>query len=114
VTIVTPVKDSSITSDMVAVSGKTKKNSKVAFTLNGKDMGTSITDESGLFTKTLSGATQEKNLLQVNLLDGSNAIIAKSEEIIFSRATSTAGYYNIVITPSTTVDISTPLMILVE
>jgi hypothetical protein len=114
VTIVTPVKDSSITSDMVAVSGKTKKNSKVAFILNGKDMGTAITDESGLFTKTLSGATQDKNLLQVNLLDGSNAIIAKSEEIIFSRATSSAGYYNIVITPGTTVDTSTPLTILVE
>ncbi len=114
VMIVTPVKDSSITTTMVAVSGKTKKNSKVAFILNGKDMGTSITDESGLFTKTLSGATQDKNLLQVNLLDGSNAIVAKSEEIIFSRATSTAGFYNIVITPSTTVDISSPLTILVE
>ena len=114
VTIVTPVKDSTITTDMVAVSGKTKKNSKVAFTLNGKDMGTAITDESGLFTKTLSGATQDKNLLQVNLLDGSNAIVAKSEDIIFSRATSTAGYYNIVITPGTTVDISTPLTIFVE
>jgi hypothetical protein len=114
VTIVTPVKDSSITSDMIAVSGKTKKNSKVSFVLNGKDMGTAITDESGLFTKTLSGATQDKNLLQVNLLDGSNAIIAKSEEIIFSRATSTAGFYNIVVTPSTTVDVSTPITILVE
>lgn len=110
----TPIKDSSITTDMVAVSGKTKKNSKIAFTLNGKDMGTAITDESGLFTKTLSGATQDKNLLQVNLLDGSNAVIAKSEEIIFSRATSTAGFYNIVITPGTTVDTSTPLTLLVE
>jgi hypothetical protein len=114
VTIVTPVKDSSVTSDMVAVSGKSKKNSKVSFVLNGKDMGTAITDESGLFTKTLSGATQDKNLLQVNLLDGANAIVAKSEEIIFSRATSSAGFYNIVITPSTTVDISTPMTILVE
>ena len=37
VTIVTPVKDSQITTDVIAVSGKTKKNSKVSFLLNGKD-----------------------------------------------------------------------------
>lgn len=37
VTIVTPVKDSKITTDMIAVSGQTKKNSKVSFLLNGKD-----------------------------------------------------------------------------
>jgi hypothetical protein len=114
VTIVTPVKDSRITSDIVAVSGKTKKNSKVVFILNGKELGTSITDDSGLFTKTLSGASQDKNLLQVNLLDGTNAVIAKSEEVIFERAKDTTGFYNIVIKPSTTVETSSGISILVE
>lgn len=54
--------------------------------LNGKDAGSAITEDSGLFSKTLSGVTQDKNLLQVNLLDGSNSVIAQSEEIVFERA----------------------------
>lgn len=99
---------------MIAVSGKTKQNSKVSFILNGKDLGTAISDADGLFTKTLSGITQEKSLLQVNLLDGTNAIIGQSEEIVFSRAPIATGFSNLVITPGTTVDISTPITLLVE
>lgn len=114
VTIVTPIKDSKITSDIIAVSGKTKKNSKVALLLNWQDMGTAITDDEGLFTKTLSGVTQEKNLLQVNLLDGTNTVIASSEEILFERAVSTTGFYNLVVTPGTTVDTSSEISFLVE
>lgn len=114
VTIVTPVKDSKITTDMVTVSGQTKKNSKVVFILNGKEEGTAITEDSGLFSKTLSWVTQEKNLLQVQLLDGSNAVIAQSEEIVFERATDTTGFYNLVMSPSDTLKASTTLSILVE
>jgi hypothetical protein len=114
VTIVTPVKDSQITTDVIAVSGKTKKNSKVSFLLNGKDEWTAVTDDSGLFTKTLSGITQDKNLLQVSLLDGANAVIAKSDEILFERAASTTGFYNLVITPSNTLEVSSKMSVLVE
>ncbi|MFZ2255756.1 MAG: hypothetical protein WAW59_02560 [Patescibacteria group bacterium] len=77
-------------------------------------MGTAITDDEGLFTKTLSGVTQEKNLLQVNLLDGTNTVIASSEEILFERAVSTTGFYNLVVTPGTTVDTSSEISFLVE
>lgn len=99
---------------MIAVSGKTKQNSKVSFLLNGKDVGTALSDGDGLFTKTLSGITQDKSLLQVNLLDGSNVIVSQSEEIVFSRAAITNGFSNLVVTPGTTVDASTSIGLLVE
>jgi hypothetical protein len=37
VTVVTPANNTQITEDMVVVSGKTKKNSKVVILLNGQD-----------------------------------------------------------------------------
>lgn len=114
VTIVSPVKDSKVTTDVVAVSGQTKKNSKVTFWLNGKEVGDAITSEDGLFTKTLTDITQEKNLLQVQLLDGNNSVIAKSEEIVFEKAKDATGFYNLVVTPGTTLDTSTKMSLLVE
>lgn len=45
VTVVTPVSNSKIIDDMVVVSGKTKKNSKVSILLNGQDKGTAISDD---------------------------------------------------------------------
>ncbi len=114
ITIVTPVKDSQVISDIIAVSGKTKKNSKVIVTLNGKDVADTITDDSWLFTKTISWATQDKNLLQVRLIDGNNSVVAKSDDVIFGRTKATTGFYNIVIHPGTTVETSTGMSILVE
>ena len=45
VILTTPIKNSRIISDMVVVAGKTRKNSKVVYMLNGKDVGTNISDE---------------------------------------------------------------------
>lgn len=114
ITVVTPANNTKIVEDSIVVSGKTKKNSKVSILLNGQDKGNAISDDWGLFTKTLSGITQEKNILQVHLLDGTNAKIAQSEEIVFDRATSTQWFYNIRITPGTTVEASSQIQVSVE
>lgn len=114
VTVVTPVQGSKITENMVVVSWKTKKNSKVSILLNGQDKGTAISDDTWLFTKTLSDISQEKNILQVQLLDGTNNILAKSPDIVFDKVVETQGFYNIIITPGTTVEASSQINILVE
>jgi len=114
VIVVTPVQNSKIATSTVVVSGKTRKNSTVSFVLNGKDAWTAIVNDEWLFTKTLSGISQEKNLLRVSLLDGANAVIAQSEEILFDRVQEATGFYNIVVTPGTTVETSAPISILVE
>ncbi len=67
--IVSPAKNSKITSDVVIVSGKTRKNSKVSLSVNGKDMGAVLSDESGVFTKSISGITQDSNILSASLID---------------------------------------------
>lgn len=114
VVVVTPAQNTKITSDNLAVSGKTKKNSKVSIILNGKEEGTSISDENGLFTKTISSPLQEKNILKVNLLDGSNVVIASSDDVAFEKTATSVGFSNFVINPSTVVETSTSLSILLE
>lgn len=114
VTVVTPVKDSKVASDFVAVSGQTKKNSKVVYLLNGANAGSSITDDTGLFTKTLTGITQESNILRVQVLDGTDAIIGQSDDVSFGRAMDTAGVYNLVITPGSTVNPGSPINFMAE
>ena len=54
VTIISPTKDSKVTNEIVVVSGKSRKNSKLMITLNGQDMGSVLSDESGVFTKSLT------------------------------------------------------------
>lgn len=38
VTIISPAKDSKVTNEVVVISGKSRKNSKLNISLNGKDM----------------------------------------------------------------------------
>ena len=45
VTVITPENNSKITNDSVIVSGKTRKNSKVVISLNGKEVGNVLSDE---------------------------------------------------------------------
>jgi hypothetical protein len=54
VTLITPQNNTQITSDLVMISGKTRKNSKVILNIDGKESGNTMTDENGLFTKSLS------------------------------------------------------------
>lgn len=54
VTIITPENNTKIAADMLMVSGKTRKNSKITLLLNGQDAGTVVSDDSGIFTKNLT------------------------------------------------------------
>lgn len=110
--IITPENNSSITSDTVTVSGKTKKNSKVNITLNGTLAGTVLSNESGVFTKTLSNLTQKSNILDVAALDGTNTTIASAQSK-FELAGNTPNFLGLTINPTVT-EVSTPVNLLVE
>ncbi len=114
VAIITPENDTKITGDMLMVSGKTRKNSKITLMLNGQDAGTVVSDDSGIFTKNLTGLNQENNILVANLIDGTNTTIASSPEIRFGRVVTTASIYGVVISPSATVESSSPIEIVVD
>lgn len=114
VTIITPENGTKILGDMVMLSGKTRKNSKISIILNGQNVGSVISDNNGLFTKNVTGITQDTNLMVVKLLDGSNMPIATSPEVKFGKASSAIGTYGLVISPSSTVEVSSPISITVE
>jgi hypothetical protein len=114
VTIITPENDTKITDDMVMVSGKTRKNSKITLMLNGQDVGTIVSDDTGIFTKNLTGLTQENNILIANLIDGTSTTVASSPEIRFGRVLASASIYGLSISPSATVESSSPIDIVVD
>ncbi len=99
VTIISPGNETKITDEILVVSGKSRKNSKLNFTLNGQDVGSVLSDESGVFTKSLTGITQASNLLSVTLVDGAANIIGKSPDITFEKVSSGPAFYNVVVTP---------------
>ncbi len=114
VTIITPENGTKITGDMVMVSGKTRKNSKITLSLNGQDSGTVVSDDSGIFTKNITGLTQEENILMANLTDGTSTIIASSPEIRFGRVLASASTYGVTISPASTVEASSPIEITID
>jgi hypothetical protein len=115
ITIITPETGTKITADMVVVSGKTRKNSKVNIKLNGQDMGSpALSDDIGIFTKNISGITQESNILVAELIDGTNTVVAKSAEVKFGKVTTTTSTYGLTIMPSSTVEASSPIEITVD
>ncbi len=114
VTIITPENDTKIAADMLMVSGKTRKNSKITLLLNGQDAGTVVSDDSGIFTKNLTWLTQEANILVANLIDGTSTIIASSPEIRFGRILAAATTYGVTILPATTLEMSAPLEIIID
>jgi hypothetical protein len=114
VTIITPETGTKITADVVLVSGKARKNSKVQFTLNGQDAGTAVTDDLGVFTKSLSNITQKSNILSVGLVDAANTVLAKSSDISFEKVIATSNFYNLVMSPSNIVEVSAPVTLTVE
>ena len=115
ITIITPETGTKITADMVVVSGKTRKNSKVNIKLNGQDMGSpALSDDIWIFTKNISGITQESNILVAELIDGTNTVVAKSAEVKFGKVTSTSSTYGLTIMPSSTVEASSPIEITID
>ena len=113
VTITVPERSSTVTTDTIMVSGKTKKNSNVTIKFNGKDSGTAKTDETGIYTYKLSGITQQSNLLVVSVLDGNNNIIGTAETQ-FGYAGRMPTYFNTSIKPGLEVTTGTGIVITVD
>lgn len=114
VVVITPAADSKITNDVVVVSGKSRKNSKLTITLNGADMGSVLSDESGVFTKSLTGITQASNILSITLVDGAGAVIGKSADITFEKISGGPEYFNTTVAPSTSVESWDEITFMVE
>ncbi len=114
VTITTPWKDTKIVGDMVTVSGNTRKNSKLNIKLNGKDIGPVVSDDTGLFYKTITWLSQESNTVIADLVDGAGTVIASSTEVKFTRATDSAATYGVMISPAATVEVSSPITITID
>lgn len=114
VTIISPTKDAKIVDSKVTVSGTARKNSKILLSLNGSDVGTVVTDDSGTFSKEITEINQENNLLKASLLDADNKVIWTSEEIKFSKTTENSSIYGVTISPATEVEVSKEITITVE
>lgn len=112
--ILTPVADGKVTTSTVLVSGTARKNSKIALELNGQKVGNVVSDASGLFTYELQNITQENNILKASLIDASDAVIATSPEIKFSKTTENSSVYGISIVPGTTVESGTGITINID
>ncbi len=113
ITIITPENNSSITTDTLTISGKTKKNSRVILKLNGTEVATLPSDDSGIFTKTLGNITQTSNILTAEIIDGNNKTIGSTESR-FTVMESGPKYYSASISPSNSVDAGSPISITIE
>lgn len=114
ITILTPTADSKIATDVVLVSGTARKNSKISLELNGQSAGTVVSDNDGLFTKEITGISQENNILKASLLDASDVVLATSPEVKFAKSTETTSVYGLSITPGTTVESSTGITLTID
>lgn len=114
ISLITPENNSQIPSDTIMVSGTTRKNSKVSLSLNGKTAGTVVSDDSGLFTKELTGVDQENNILTASLLDASDTAIATSSEVRFTKIVATWSIYGLTISPATSVTAGSNMTLTIE
>lgn len=113
ITITTPEKWSSITSDNVDVSGNTKKNSKVILKLNGTEVATLVSNDVGIFTKNLPNITQTTNILSASVLDGNNTVIGTTETS-FGMMSWQPKFYNISVLPSLDVETGTGIVFTID
>lgn len=111
VTITSPDNNSEIPSDTVNVTGTAKKNSKIQIFLNGKQVGDSQTSEDGKFIYALKKIDQQQNVLQVKLLDGTDAVSGESDKVSFSTSTGGPVFNSITIKEGKKVAIGTLLNI---
>lgn len=112
--ILTPSADSKITGNTLVISGKARKNSKISLSLNGQDIGTVVSDNDGLFTKEVSNISQENNILKASLMDASNAVIASSPDVKFSKSNESSSIYGLSILPGTSVAASTGITLTID
>lgn len=114
VTIISPTKDAKIIDSKVIISGTARKNSKLSINLNGSDAGNVVTDDSGTFSKEITGINQENNIVKVSLLDADNNVIGTSEEVKFFKTSESSSIYNLTILPSNEVETSASVTLTVE
>ena len=114
VNIITPANDTKITGSVITVSGKSRKNSKILLSLNGKDIGTVTSDDTGLFTKEITDISQENNILKASLLDASDNTLGTSPEVRFIRSNESSSIYGLVISPNNSVEPSTDITLTVD
>ncbi len=113
--IVTPDNGTQISGSMITVSGKTRKNSKVIVKLNWQQVWTAeVSDADGVFVKNITDITQESNIVIAQLIDSSNAVLATSPEVKFTHIASSSNIYGVTINPSSTVESSSPIEIVVD
>jgi hypothetical protein len=113
VTISFPEKGTSVTTDTITMSGKSRKNSKVVIKLNGKELGSTQTDEVGTFTYKLTGINQQSNILSAAVYDGSNVVIGTGETT-FSYASGGPKYFNTSLLPGLEVESGTGITVTVD
>jgi hypothetical protein len=113
ISIMTPAAGSTITTDTVEMSGKTKKNSKVLIKLNGQDAGSAQTDDAGIFTYKLTGINQQTNIVTASVVNGTNTVIGTTE-ITFNFSGKNPVYYNTSIQPGLEVEVGTGITIQVD
>lgn len=107
VQILTPQMNGEIKGDVVTVSGKTRKNSKVRISLNGEEKKTVVSDQDGMFTFPITDLTLVNNVVKAEIVDANNKVIGSSQEVKFSKSKDTISFYGVVISdkdgkPSTT------------
>lgn len=113
ISIMVPEKWSTVTSDTITISGKTKKNSKVIIKLNSKELGNTQTNEDGIFTYKLTGIDQQSNILTASVMDGSNMMIGTIDSQ-FNYGVKAPTYYNLSIAPNKEVDGGTGVIFTVD
>lgn len=81
VTITSPDADSTLGGTDLAVTGTTKKNSKVQLFMNGTKALESQTDEKGAFMFQVKNVDQMQNIVSVKVLDGTDKVIGESSKV---------------------------------
>ena len=84
ISVTSPTNGSVITTDNVDVVGTTKKDSKVKFLLNGKEVGETQSDPSGAFLFNVKGLLNDKNAIQAEVIDGTDAVAGQTDNILIT------------------------------
>jgi hypothetical protein len=83
-TLTSPTNGTVAAAGKMDVVGTTKKNSKVLFFVNGKQVGEKQSDDSGAFVGTLENLAEGKSVLKIRVVNGKDQVIAESKDVSFS------------------------------
>ncbi|MCK9272720.1 hypothetical protein M0P65_04195 [Candidatus Gracilibacteria bacterium] len=82
ITISSPDNGMTTSNSEVTVSGTAKKNSKIKYILNTKEVGTNQSDDSGNFTYNMTNLATGDNVIEVKVVDGTDKVISTSDKIV--------------------------------